>query len=91
MGAKAGLDGRKISFPPGFGRGPSSPQSFSIPTELPGPHFNDDRERHIVELLILYSYFLKKEGEKPTLGRSNGRWRGPLSSSPSYVILCTKR
>ena len=38
MGPRAGLDGRKISSPPGFDPGPSSPWSVVIPTELPGPH-----------------------------------------------------
>ena len=38
MGPRAGLDGRKISSPPGFDHGPSSPQAVAIPTELPGPH-----------------------------------------------------
>ena len=37
MGSRAGLDWRKISSPPGFDPGPSSPQSVVIPTELPGP------------------------------------------------------
>ena len=37
MSRRAGLDGRKISSPPGFDLGPSSPQSVAIPTELPGP------------------------------------------------------
>ena len=37
MSPRAGLDGRKISSPPGFDPGPSSPQSVVIPTELPGP------------------------------------------------------
>ena len=37
MGSRAGLDGRKISSPPGFDPGPSSPYSVAIPTELPGP------------------------------------------------------
>ena len=37
MGPRAGLDGWKISSPPGFDPGPSSPQSVAIPTELPGP------------------------------------------------------
>ena len=32
----AGLDGRKISSPPGIDPGPSSPQSVAIQTELPG-------------------------------------------------------
>ena len=36
VGPRAGLDGRKISSPPGFDPGPSSPKSVSIPTELPG-------------------------------------------------------
>ena len=34
MGPRAGLDRRKISPPPGFDRGPSSPYSVAIPTEL---------------------------------------------------------
>jgi len=37
VGHKAGLDGRKISSPPGFDPGPSSLQSVAIPIELPGP------------------------------------------------------
>ena len=37
MGPRAGLDGRKISSPPGYNPGPSSPYSVAIPTELPGP------------------------------------------------------
>ena len=37
MGPRAGLDGRKISSPPGFDPGPSTPYSVAIPTELPGP------------------------------------------------------
>ena len=40
MGPRAGLDGRKISSPPGFDPGPSSPWSVAIPTELPGPQHN---------------------------------------------------
>ena len=37
VGPRAGLDGRKISSPPGFDPGSSSPYSVAIPTELPGP------------------------------------------------------
>ena len=37
MGPRAGLEGRKISSPPGFDPGPSSPTSVAIPTGLPGP------------------------------------------------------
>jgi len=37
VGPRAGLDGRKISYPPGFDRGPSNAWSVAIPTELPGP------------------------------------------------------
>jgi len=33
VGSRAGLDGRKISFPPGFDPGPSSPM-FSIKKEI---------------------------------------------------------
>jgi len=32
VGHRAGLDGRKISSPPGFDPGPSSPQSVAVPT-----------------------------------------------------------
>ena len=39
MGPRAGLDERKISSPPGFDPGPSSPKSVAIPTELPSPLF----------------------------------------------------
>ena len=39
MGPRAGLDGRKISSPPGFDPGPSSPKLVAIPTELPGPAY----------------------------------------------------
>ena len=34
VGPRAGLDGRKISSPPVFDPGPSSPQSVAIPSEL---------------------------------------------------------
>jgi len=37
VGPRAGLDGRKISSPPGFEPGPSSPYSVAISTELPDP------------------------------------------------------
>ena len=42
MGPRAGLDGQKISSPPGFDPGTSSLWSVAIPTELPGPrsYFN---------------------------------------------------
>jgi len=37
VGPRAGLDGQKISSPPGLDPRPSSPLSVAIPTELPGP------------------------------------------------------
>ena len=37
MGPRAGLDGRKISSPPGFVSGSSSPLPVATPTELQGP------------------------------------------------------
>ena len=37
MGPRAGVDGRKISSPPGFDPGPSSPWSVTTSTDLPGP------------------------------------------------------
>ena len=41
MGPRAGLDGRKISSPPEFDPGRSSPYSVAIPTELPSTQFID--------------------------------------------------
>jgi len=38
VGPRTDLDGRKISSPPEFDRGLSSPQSVVIPTDIPGPH-----------------------------------------------------
>ena len=38
VGPRGGLDGRKISSPPGLDSGPSSPYSVAIPTELPDPN-----------------------------------------------------
>jgi len=38
VGPRAGLDRRKVSPPPGFDPGRSSPSSVATPTELPGPH-----------------------------------------------------
>ena len=37
VGGRAVPDGQKISSPPGFDPGPSSPLSVAILTELPGP------------------------------------------------------
>jgi len=38
VGPRAGLDWRKISSPPGFDPGPSSPYSVAIPTDQTPPH-----------------------------------------------------
>ena len=54
MGPRAGLDGRKISSPPGFDPGPSSLQSVAIPTELPGPSTPSSAE--VIERVELYLY-----------------------------------
>ena len=45
-GPRAGLDGRKISSPPGFDTGPSSPQSVAIPTELLSPQLRCIRSQN---------------------------------------------
>ena len=47
VGLRAGLEGQKISSPPGFDPGPSSPQSVAIPTELPGPQFTE----HMMDII----------------------------------------
>jgi hypothetical protein len=51
VGPRVGLDGRKISSPPGFDPVPSSPQSVTIPTELPGPQLHIVGE--VISLLYL--------------------------------------
>ena len=48
MGPRAGLDGQKISSPPGFDSGPSSPPSVAIPTEPPGPSYGTNRTLNII-------------------------------------------
>ena len=61
VGPRAGLDERKISSPPGFDPGPSSPWSVGIPTELPGLQFcliyrqNLYKSRIIPSLIMCYS------------------------------------
>jgi len=47
VGPRAGLDGRKISSPPGFHPGPFSPWSVAIPTELPGPLAENKRSENL--------------------------------------------
>jgi len=54
VGPRAGLDGRKISSPPGFDRGPSR-SSVAIPSEPPGPLNSAVRS---VNLLVLDSRLL---------------------------------
>jgi len=58
VGPRAGLDGRKISSPPGFDSGPSSPWSVAIPTELPGTHnAHNANSMNYKLLLILFITF----------------------------------
>ena len=49
MSPRAGLDGRKISSPPGFDPEPSSSLSVAIPTDLPG-------QTYIYIYLFIYLY-----------------------------------
>ena len=66
VGTRAGLDGRKISSPPGFDPGPSSPQSVAIPTELPGPQH---LLQYLTELFLEYEMFhrWKLQGKSNTV------------------------
>ena len=73
VGSRAGLDGRKISSPPGFDPATSSPQSVAIPTELPGQHhgvnmgakaeemeFEQRRKKYLIQntsVFVFYLYF----------------------------------
>ena len=57
VGPRAGLDGRKISSPPGFDPGPSSPSSVAIPTELIYVQITGPKSRHIDKIYIyIYIY-----------------------------------
>ena len=47
MGPRVGLDGRKISSPPGFDSGPSNPQPVAIPTEIPDPRSGPEGSRKL--------------------------------------------
>jgi len=46
VGPRAVLDRQKITSPPGFDPGPSSPQAFAIPTELPAPPTNNNNNNN---------------------------------------------
>jgi len=66
---RAGLDGRKISSPPGFDPGPSSPQSVAIPTELPGPSI-------IIIIIIIIRNLNERDqsGDLDVNGRVISKW-----------------
>ena len=64
MGPKAGLDGRKISSPPGFDPGPSSPYSVAVRTELPGKRWRIfplfirmSMQEHYHVACMIFTYF----------------------------------
>ena len=58
VGPRAGLDGRKMSSPPVFDPGPSSPWSVAIPTELPGPHTHTHIHTHTHTHIYIYFIFI---------------------------------
>jgi len=58
VGPRAGLDGQKISSPPGFDPGPSSPKSVAILTELSGSQ-NDSKYNTLIQVLIAFNDFIK--------------------------------
>jgi len=59
--SRTGLNGRKISSQPGFDTGPSSLQSVTIPTELPGPQKADilcnNNQKNLVVLNLIKKVF----------------------------------
>jgi len=66
VGPRAGMDGRKVSSPPGFDPGPSSPYSVGIPTELPGPHNGRyKRQKRNFHFLLCGIYDNPKNAEFP--------------------------
>jgi hypothetical protein len=54
VGPRADLDGQKISSPPGFDTGPSSPKSVAIPTELPGPQNKGSKRKKLAASSMLH-------------------------------------
>jgi len=66
VGPRASMDGRKISSPPVFDPGTSSPWLVVIPTELPGPHIVQILHIFLITLIDLLFYYQK--------GRVTGRF-----------------
>jgi len=73
---RAGLEGRKISSPPGFHPGPSSPQSVAIPTELPGPQKHIYIYIYMCVCICMYMYMVNSSAEEGR-GESRYKLRGP--------------
>ena len=73
---RPGLDGRKISSPPGFDPGPSSPYSVVIPTELPCPPII-----HRISLIITIKY--------PVPWRWNSKYNLRVYTCTNFVMYLT--
>ena len=69
MSPRAGLDWRKISSPPGFDPGPSSPQSVAIPTELPGPH---KWFMQLGKIITVFRLFYDAVSKRAVIASNNG-------------------
>ena len=54
VGPRADLNGRKISSPPEFDPGTSSPYSVAIPNEIPGRHFTTVVYKKINKSLVKF-------------------------------------
>jgi hypothetical protein len=76
VGPRTGLDGRKISSPPGFDPGPSCRQSVAIPTELSSPSY--------VFVVIL---FYTQEAFLLSTIRNNKFCRGKTTMTPLIGLI----
>jgi len=79
----AGLDGRKISSPPGFDPGPSSPQSVAISIELLGPHTHTHTHTHVY-IYILTQHRNLKRLESSMHSYFNDSWKSAMFNSCSH-------
>ena len=82
VGPRTGLDGRNISFQPGFDPGPSSHGLDAIPTEVTGPRvliYYPHIKQRIIFQRSEYSSYLYKSPNKTSYKTQNGSNRNCCS------------
>ena len=81
VGPRAGLDGRKISSPPGFDLGNVQPgRSVAIPTELPG---SQSQRVGIVLICVTVKIFLPYRRAHPAVSKMKSQLR---STTELYIM-----